>query len=358
MKKEGKGLLIQNLTVYSFGHGVVDFFCAFILFSIIRTTPLSYNYIFNIIASYSIIGFGLQAVVGMLCDKLRAPKAFGIAGLLFSLSAVSFMKISPIFAIVLLGIGNAVYHIGGATICLNITPKKATAPGIFVSPGAMGLFLGVLVGKTGLMPLSYSIALVILSIILIFITKTPKIDYQRKVIQKLKIFWLILTLILLSVVIRSFIGFMVVFPWKSKLILGIIFTLGVVFGKIFGGILADKFGLMKIGVSSLLISAFLLAFGANNPVIGVIGIFLFNMTMPITLIATSNMLQGRPGLAFGLTVVALIVGALPYYAEITLPNNPFHLVTIFVSATALYVGLHFYNKYNKSNNSNQNGTKR
>jgi hypothetical protein len=50
----------------------------------------------------------------------------------------------------------------------------------------------------------------------------------------------------------------------------------------------------------------------------IFGIFLFNMTMPITLVVISNTFQGRQGFAFGLTTLALIIGALPYYARITI----------------------------------------
>jgi hypothetical protein len=43
--------------------------------------------------------------------------------------------------------------------------------------------------------------------------------------------------------------------------------------------------------------------------------------MPITLVVISNTLQGRQGFAFGLTTLALIVGALPYYAKVEIANN-------------------------------------
>ena len=78
--------------------------------------------------------------------------------------------------------------------------------------------------------------------------------------------------------------------------------------------LADRFGFEKMGIGSLGIAAVLLGFCTIHPVLGLLGIFLFNITMPITLVALVNALKGRPGLAFGLTTLALILGALPYYA--------------------------------------------
>jgi FSR family fosmidomycin resistance protein-like MFS transporter len=344
MEKEGK-LLTQNLIVYSFGHAAVDMISAIVVFSISRLNLISFNDFFNLVILYGLLAFGLQLIFGVMCDKLKAPKLFAELGIIFALLSIFFITRLPIISIVLVGIGNALFHIGGGTISLNITPKKATAPGIYVAPGALGLFAGILIGKQGLLPMGYSIILLLLTFGLILITATPKIDYRRRKTERTNIFWLIIIFILLSVIIRSFIGFMIIFPWKTNLILGIILVIGVFLGKAFGGILGDKFGWMRVGVTSLLISAFLLAFGANNPILGILGIFLFNFTMPITLVVTSNMFLGRPGFAFGLTVLALIIGALPFYAEIKILNNIFSLVTILISAVAIYVGLYFYDKF-------------
>jgi FSR family fosmidomycin resistance protein-like MFS transporter len=99
----------------------------------------------------------------------------------------------------------------------------------------------------------------------------------------------------------------------------------------------------------LLLSAPLLAFGVSNPVLAIIGIFLFNLTMPVTLTAIANMLPGRAGFAFGLTALALVTGALPASTEIKgiMTNHWIVLVTILVSALILYTGLKLYFHYNK-----------
>ncbi|MDR2189966.1 MAG: hypothetical protein LBP53_01960 [Candidatus Peribacteria bacterium] len=120
--------------------------------------------------------------------------------------------------------------------------------------------------------------------------------------------------LLLSIFIRSFMGFMVTFPRKVGFLLGVVFTLSVMCGKAFGGVLADKFGFEKVGISSLAIASVLLGWCSAYPIAGLVGIFLFNMTMPITLVALVNSFKGRPGFAFGLTTLALIIGAMPYYA--------------------------------------------
>jgi FSR family fosmidomycin resistance protein-like MFS transporter len=131
-------------------------------------------------------------------------------------------------------------------------------------------------------------------------TKLPHLQYAQAAplstfsSTKQQRFFLICFFILLSIFIRSFIGFMVHFPRKTGFLLGFIFTFSVIFGKAFGGILADRFGFEKVGMGSLAISAVLLGFCSTNPLLGLLGIFLFNMTMPITLVVLVNTFTSRP----------------------------------------------------------------
>ncbi len=95
-----------------------------------------------------------------------------------------------------------------------------------------------------------------------------------------------------------------------------------------------------------LISAPLLAFGAAIPDAATLGIFLFNFTMPITLVAISNTLPGRPGFSFGLTTLALIIGVLPTYAGAGsfLSQSPSVFAIIISSAIVLYYALFLYSR--------------
>jgi FSR family fosmidomycin resistance protein-like MFS transporter len=123
--------------------------------------------------------------------------------------------------------------------------------------------------------------------------------------------------------------------------------MAVVLGKVLGGILADRFGWSVVALSGLALSAFLLTFFAPDPALAIAGTFLFNLSMPVTLACLADMLPGRAGFAFGLTALALIVGALPAF-------TPFHTLTggagfifaaILVSIAALYGGLRLYNSH-------------
>ncbi|NTV31201.1 MFS transporter [candidate division WWE3 bacterium] len=162
--------------------------------------------------------------------------------------------------------------------------------------------------------------------------------------SKINYFEFILLLVLLSISIRSLVGSVLIFPWKTNIDLLIILTGAVVLGKGLGGILADKFGWVKIGVGSLALSIPFLVFGANVPFLAIVGMFLFNITMPITLVAISNIFPGRPGFAFGLTTLALIIGTIPAFFSIKqgLGNDWFVFGIITISALALYFGLKKY----------------
>ncbi|MDR2189967.1 MAG: hypothetical protein LBP53_01965 [Candidatus Peribacteria bacterium] len=67
---------------------------------------------------------------------------FALLGLTFNLLALFMLLFSPLFAVIITGLGNALFHVGGGSIALQLGHKKATLPGIFVSTGAMGIFLG------------------------------------------------------------------------------------------------------------------------------------------------------------------------------------------------------------------------
>ena len=62
---------------------------------------------------------------------------------------------------------------------------------------------------------------------------------------------------------------------------------------------------------ALLLSLPLVTYLVLEPLAAIVGMVVFQMTMPVTLKAVHHLMPERPGLAFGLPCVALIVGALP-----------------------------------------------
>ena len=72
--------------------------------------------------------------------------------------------------------------------------------------------------------------------------------------------------------------------------------------------------------------------------------------MPITLTILSNMLPGRSATAFGLTVLALIIGAIPVYLGIKpfFNNHWITFLIIIISASSLLVSFKFLYNYFKN----------
>lgn len=117
-------------------------------------------------------------------------------------------------------------------------------------------------------------------------------------------------LLLAVVVLRSFVGMMLALPWKGEGHWAVLLTLAVALGKAAGGYLADRFGTMKTAAVSLLLSGLLLL-SSHIPACGVAAVFLFNMTMPLTLWAVVRLLPGVRGFAFGILTFGLFLGFLP-----------------------------------------------
>ena len=115
-------------------------------------------------------------------------------------------------------------------------------------------------------------------------------------------------LLFLSIVIRAFAGANIPMTWERTGLLVLLPSAVSCLGKAAGGIAGDRFGAGRTGVWSLLVSLPLILFGAESPVLSLLGILLFNMTMPVTLCALADLMPKNPGFAFGLTTLALLLG--------------------------------------------------
>jgi FSR family fosmidomycin resistance protein-like MFS transporter len=253
----------------------------------------------------------------------------------------------PALTAVLAGVGNALFHVGGGVAVLNLAPGKAALPGVYVAPGALGLTLGILHGKSGNFVAWPFLAALLVAALVVWFLPRGAFPTPRPLAVNLRGFWGVILLLLVSVGIRSLVGQSLVLPWKSDVTLLIILTVCVVLGKALGGILADRFGWTLVAVGGLAISAPLLAFFPSVPAVVMAGIFLFNMSMPVTLVGLAGVLPGNAGFAFGLTTLALIVGALPTFTPLRTFTGQqiFVFVTIIISLAALYFGLRLYDRH-------------
>jgi FSR family fosmidomycin resistance protein-like MFS transporter len=336
---------LQNsltLGVYSCSHCAVDAACAALAFGIVHVYPLTSSQFITFIIMYNLLAFGTQPVFGWIADKLRAHRGSALLGIgLTALSLVA-MRIHPALAIAMAGTGNAMFHVGGGAVSLAISPHRASAPGIFVAPGAIGIFIGAMIGRAG--PVIAWPFLVILGILFCttYFVRHPgtAVDEteNRPAIQLPVIFG---TLLLFSIAVRSFSGFAAGAPYQGQY--GVIFWLvmAALAGKAAGGIISDRFGWLAINVSALVVAIPLLGFGWAHPVLAVCGMLLLQMTMPVTLTALKELFPRHAAFSFGLAAEALVIGAAPLFTHLKpmYRSWPLLMVLVFLSAISLFAAL-------------------
>lgn len=336
--------------IYSTIHFIVDLACAILVTNFI-SQKIGGNISFFIgIIIYNFFAFAMQLPVGIIADKVNKNAICSAIGCL--LVAIAFgLSNFGIVACTIAGIGNAMFHVGGGIDVLNISDKKATLSGIFVSTGAMGIFLG---GKSSSIGFNkYYIIVIILSlsaILLLWLYNQikEKVRNEKVIIPKTNSNEMIAIIcLIITVCIRGYVGLILSFEWKSNFILAIISICAVVFGKMLGGIIGDRIGFTKISLISLIVSAICFIFSFNNSILGILAILFFNMTMPITLTALSNILFNNKGMAFGLLTFALFIGAIPvffgYTKVIFTPIGLF--ITTMLSTIILYIGIKKYSMF-------------
>jgi FSR family fosmidomycin resistance protein-like MFS transporter len=338
---------------YVFGamHAVVDVSTVSVVVgaSVLHELPLGRA--FQLILAYDLIAFAGQPFVGLVVDRVARPRVAVLLGLLLTAACVAVAPFEPTTAMLLAGVGNALFHVGAGTLALCAGGGRAAPSGIFVAPGALGLGLGTWLGRQGLYqpwPLYAALALGV-GVTLLFrepatyrvVSDAPPPAQSAQRPAKRSFAYAVVGLFLASIAVRSLIGFAGTrgCPPGSTTLLAL--TLAAFGGKALGGVVSDRLGWSWVSVGALLLSAPLLAFGTGELRLIVPGMFLFQMTMPVTLTAVALILPKRPALAFGLTCLALIAGTLPTFTHALdrFYRPELFLLFIGLSALSLFVGL-------------------
>lgn len=285
---------------YALLHFLVDGVCAWSMFGrfLLGSGNLSRMIVYNFCA------FALQLPLGIVADRLegrKIPACFALLGTALTL-------VGAVTHPALLGLGNALFHVGGGIGTIREDWNRnwqGRALGIFVAPGALGLFLGgQLAGAAEpwlLIPLAIGMGLLL--------WRTPHPVQPEP--KPIRCNGLLLALsCFLVVVLRSHVGMAVSFTWKTGFWMGLLAVLAVVLGKMAGGLLAARFGMLPVTAASLVLAAagYLLK---DVPVLGLLALLCFNMTMPLTLYALVRRFPKNPGAVFGLLTFGLFLGFLP-----------------------------------------------
>ncbi|MBR6321238.1 MAG: hypothetical protein IKR59_00085, partial [Lachnospiraceae bacterium] len=337
----------------------------------------------------------LQMPLGALVDLLREKQKTGSARFrIFPLSAVTAVLgvfvtfFGALLHPAVLGLGNALFHVGGGIGTIDEDRQKGLkgqALGIFVAPGAMGLFLGTVIGKTtaeekfGLGLLAILFAFMIATLILymgLFLSERKRLLAEKEKLGRLDaalaaaavadpekleaivseavgeksteaagrdarpftgMAFAAALLCFFVVVLRSHVGMSIGFSWKQGVGIGVLATAMVVGGKMLGGILSAHIGQKITVIASLALAALCYAF-SDNIVFGLLALLFFNMTMPITLQLLVDRFPHLAGFGFGLLTFALFLGFLPTWFRLQNPlsGNIMGLVLSLVSLVMLF----------------------
>jgi FSR family fosmidomycin resistance protein-like MFS transporter len=300
----------------------------------------------TLLITYDLLAFAGQMPLGVLLDRWGARRAAALVGVLLTSLALFAVDFGVLWVVIFAGFGNALFHVGAGAMVVDGSPGKAAPAGFFVAPGALGLGLGLLLGRTWLwVPLwPWHLALVASMVLVLLIpvwvaTEPVCLVAQQSPSAELGFIRtaVCLGLLFFSVFIRALVGTVACDACLRGLFLLCAIPVMGFLGKLTGGFLADRWGWIELSVGALLTSAPLLAFSGGDRSMVLPGLLIFQMTMPVTLAAVYRLLPHRPGMGFGFLCSALVLGTL--VAQVPggfRPSGVVVLMLILSAAAALY----------------------
>lgn len=306
--------------MFSLLHMLVDGLCAYAMYA--RYLKMEQGMLYILI--YNFCAFALQMPIGAWLDgsvnadsKKKISEGAAYVGVLFTVLG---MFTHP----VILGLGNALFHVGGGMAVIDRDRKEGwmgRGLGIFVAPGAWGLFLGGQMARAGFGSdvWTWSAALLVVGAAVLVLFLKWFVLHEKKTVSNEPALSgnaaILILSVFLVVVLRSWMGFAVTFSWKNSFERSALCVLMVVLGKMQGGFLRARIGTRKAVIWSLLAAGICYLF-SEIPIFGILALLFFNMTMPVTLYLLTETWKTMTGFYFGVLTFALFLGFLPYYLNL------------------------------------------
>jgi hypothetical protein len=275
---------------------------------------------------YNILAFMSQPLTGLMADRMAHRHWLLLSSVLLLTVAVAIAwlvmsnmslagKMDWLIQLVALplGVGNSLFHVWGGKQTVVKTGNDIRALGVFVSTGALGLAIGFVFCSWALL---YVLLLAFVGLSVLYVRWD---DGASKAVEDIRgnyawltplTIWTLVIMLMLCVCYRSFAG--EVFSKGITKTQSLILVIGAVamLGKMAGGWIVRWVGLLPSVMVILAGVALCFLFRGNLVWVLLLGIFLMNCTMPITLYLANLLLPKREGLAFGLLAAALIPGYL------------------------------------------------
>ena len=258
---------------------------------------------------YNSFAFSTQCLVGLVTDRTgHCLRITPFACLWVALAGLLPLPWAAKAAII--GLGNSLFHVSAGTVTLEDAGGKAAPLGLFVAPGALGVFLGKAFPRARLI-----LCLLLLACAIpLFLAgrrelpvPAPKPAAPEVPDKALPLCAVLLTL---AVAVRAVGGAASGSAGQQSLWLAAVPVLLVFLGKSAGGFACDRLGSGKTALVSVPLAAALILLGGGSFAADAAGQFFLNLSMPITLYLLYRCLPDSPGFAFGLAASALWPGAL------------------------------------------------
>ncbi|MDR0346837.1 MAG: hypothetical protein LBH56_00470, partial [Coriobacteriales bacterium] len=203
-----------RLPVLTLTHFCVDFTCVFLLYAWFSGASEEARAFTGLVfIGYNVIAFGLQPLIGAIADTYRRLN-LAILGIVLLFPAFLCLNL-PVLLVPALGLGNACFHVAGGIDSLRLAKGKMTRSGIFVSSGAPGVALGVLLGGEGTLwlwvPALLLTACLVLTLIFVRDFRSlPAVEERGPqrfwVADDVHPFWLVIAIMAFVVFVRSLVG--------------------------------------------------------------------------------------------------------------------------------------------------------
>ncbi|MBI5610037.1 MAG: hypothetical protein HY902_14275, partial [Deltaproteobacteria bacterium] len=280
---------------------------------------------FGLVLGYDLLAFGLQLPLGYAVDRLGALRGALVAGLALSALGLGLVPYSAAGTMVVAGVGNALFHLGAGALVLVGARGRAAPTGVFVAPGALGLGLGMALGRAADLPTWPLFLVLAAAIVAAGRVRNPRpqqpLNFNDQKVgaflssERAALWWTVLGLVFASVMVRSFVGFASARGCPKSLVLLAGIPLAGFLGKTLGGLVSDRVGWVETSVGALVLSAPMIALAGYTPWGLLPGLVIFQATMPVTLTAAYLLMPRYPATAFGLPCLGLVLGALPTFFD-------------------------------------------
>ena len=299
-------------------HFLVDGLCLCCLY-LLMNASFEMLHFFGFFVIYNVLAFLTQPLTGWWADVMKHRHWMLLLSVVFltiGVLTVSLLNaplaidrpVLSVVASIFLGIGNSLFHVWGGKQVAIRTNNDIRALGVFVSTGVFGLAVSMVFFSWTLL---YVLLLAICLLAVFYIRLADNDERLAIKVENLELKGgTLLLLIMAFVMFRSFVGesFSAAIVKDNMVIL--LIGLSAMLGKMAGGWLACRFGVVVTLIVVLTEALGCLLCRSTERYVLLTGLFAINCTMPVTLYWANNLLKGREGLAFGLLAAALIPGYL------------------------------------------------